>query len=328
MEQTKVENTFQWIDNISELIQKQMNLTYIDSLVMALDFLFTKETNDEMNDLLKQKLEKEIKKIDLNTIEKEELRKSLQLAILKGMKGFTQQQHLITPDTVAIFIGYLVRKLIGMKEQIRIFDPASGAGNLLTAVTNQLEQEVKSYGSEVDSTLIQLALLSANLQKTEIEYFHQDSLRPFLLEPVDLVISDLPVGYYPDDVQAGSFELRADEGHSFSHHLFIEQSLNYVKKGGYLIFVIPNFLFDSDQADKLNTFIHKHAHIVGMLQLPFSIFKSETNAKSILILQKKGPETKAPKQTLLAELPSFKNAKAMNNMVEQVNQWFRNEGFE
>ncbi|WP_226036417.1 class I SAM-dependent methyltransferase [Aquibacillus saliphilus] len=328
MEQTKVENMYAWIDETTELVQKQTNQTYIDSLTVALEFLFQKETNEEMTELAKQQLKNRLESINLNAIEKEEIRKALQLAILKGMKGFTQQHHLITPDTVAIFIGYLVQKLTGNKKNLRLFDPACGTANLLTAVTNQLNQVGQSYGSEVDPTLIKLALLSANLQKTEVEFFHQDSLSPFLLEPVDIVVSDLPVGYYPDDVQARQYELKAEQGHSYSHHLFIEQSLNYIKPGGYLLFVVPNFLFEGDQADKLNAFLHKNAHIVGLLQLPLSIFKSESNAKSILLLQKKGPETKAPKQTLLAQLPSFKDASAMNNIVEKINQWYKNEGFE
>lgn len=328
LEQTKVESTFQLLDEMNELIQKQMDLTYIDSLTVALEYLFTNEQPEDMHDLLKQQLENKIKSIAIDQLENEEIRKVIQLCILKGMKNATQQQHLITPDTVAMFVGYLVQKFIGKKEKISIFDPACGTANLLTAVMNQLKIDIKSFGSEVDPTLIQLALMSANLQQTEVEFFHQDSLRPFLLEPVDMVISDLPVGYYPDDVQAAQFELKADQGHSYSHHLFIEQSLKYVHDGGYLIFIIPNFLFESDQADKLNAFLHKHAHIVGLLQLPLTMFKSENNAKSILVLQKKGKDTKAPKQTLLVDLPSFKNVRATNDILSQINEWFKTENLE
>src|SRR5699024_10501452 len=107
-----------------------------------------------------------------------------------------------------------------------------------------------------------LSVMNANLQEKKVEFFHQDSLRSFLLDPVDLVVADLPVGYYPDDVQASNFELKSDVGHSYSHHLFIEQSLTYTQDGGYLIFLVPEFIFNSDESDKLHTFIHKFAHIV------------------------------------------------------------------
>ena len=46
--------------------------------------------------------------------------------------------------------------------------------------------------------------------KKEIEFFHQDSLAPFLMDPVDLIVSDLPVGYYPDDIRANDYELRRE----------------------------------------------------------------------------------------------------------------------
>src|SRR5690625_5944464 len=99
-------------------------------------------------------------------------------------------------------MGYLAGKLTHDHDHLRVFDPVSGSGNLLTTVLGQLSQSTDAYGSEIDPTLIKLGLLNANLQKMNIEFFHQDSLRPFLLDPVDLVVSDLPVGYYPDDIRA------------------------------------------------------------------------------------------------------------------------------
>ncbi|MBM7572861.1 class I SAM-dependent methyltransferase [Aquibacillus albus] len=327
MEQTNVEKLFSSLDEVSELIQQQLDHPYIEGLAYGLELLFTQEPTENINDSLKAQLISKVKEIDLKGYEKEEIRKAIQLAILKGMQGATQQQHLVTPDTVAMFIGYLVQKLTEKNEIIRLFDPACGSANLLTAVINQLHQKTQAYGSEVDPTLIQLALMNANLQETEVEFFHQDSLQPFLLEPVDCVISDLPVGYYPNDFQASKYELKSNEGHSYAHHLFIEQSLNYVKDGGFLIFVIPNNLFVSDQADKLQSYLHNHAHVIGLLQLPLSMFKSENNAKSIFILQKKGQTTTAPKQALLAQLPSFKNVKAMNDILEKINLWFKNERY-
>ncbi|WP_407268884.1 class I SAM-dependent methyltransferase [Radiobacillus sp. PE A8.2] len=326
MEQTKVEQLFRWIDETTENVEQHMDIPYVDSLTLALEYLFSGEETEEMNDLTKHELQKSVKNIDIEQFKKEEIRKAIQLAALKGMKGATQQQHLMTPDTVAMFIGYLANKFTRAKEKLHLFDPACGTGNLITAVGNQLDNIEKAFGSEVDPSLIKLSYISANLQQQEIEFFHQDSLRPFLLEPVDLIVSDLPVGYYPDDLQANKYELKADQGHSYAHHLFIEQSVNYMKDGGYLLFVVPNFLFDSDQSDKLHVYLQKHTHIVGLLQLPASLFKSENNAKSILVLQKKGEGTKAPKQALMAQLPSFKNPAAMDQILGQMHAWFKQEG--
>ncbi|TQS76280.1 class I SAM-dependent methyltransferase [Ornithinibacillus gellani] len=322
MEKMKVDVLFTWLDETTQLIQQHMEETYLDSLSITLETLFFQQAAEDMDDILTHKLESALKNIQLDTYEKFEIRKAIQLAILKGMKDSTQQQHLMTPETIAMLIGYLTNKLTAKMDSIRLFDPASGTGNLLTIVMEQLEQPVQAFGSEVDPTLIQLAVWNANLQKTSIEFFHQDSLRPFLLDPVDVVVADLPVGYYPDDVRASDFELKADEGHSYAHHLFIEQSMNYTKDGGYLLFIAPNFLFDDDQSAKLHKYIQKHAYISGVLQLPETAFKAKENAKCIVILQKKGEQVQAPKQPLLVQLPSLSNAHAMEDILSKMNDWF------
>ncbi|MFQ3542495.1 class I SAM-dependent methyltransferase [Halobacillus rhizosphaerae] len=322
MKQAQVEKLYEWIDQVSTSISESMNITYLEGVAEGLDVLFNGKPFADMEKDLQSTLNNELTRIKTDEFEKEEVRKSIQLAILKGMKGATQQQHLITPDSVAMFMGYLTSKLFEGKEELRLFDPACGTGNLLTSVMNQLDMKLSAYGSEVDQTLLQLALANANLQKNQIEFFHQDSLRPFLLEPVDFVLGDLPVGYYPDDIQAANYKLKAEEGHSYAHHLFIEQGLKYVQDGGYLMFMVPNFLFDGEQSKALQAFLREHAHIVGMLQLSDSLFKNEKHGKSILILQKKGKNAKPPKQALLVKLPSFKDPNAMSDIIAQMNQWF------
>ena len=249
-------------------------------------------------------------------------RKAIQLTVLKGTKNVTQQHHLMTPEAISLFIGYLAEKLTKDRKEVRVFDPVCGTSNLLLIVMEHLKKDVKAYASEIDPTLLKISLLNANLQKKRVEYFHQDSLRPLLLDPVDLVVADLPVGYYPDDENASQFELRAEEGHSYSHHLFIEQSLKYTKEGGYLLFIIPEFLFESDQSEQLRAFIQKYAHIVGLIQLPETAFTSKENRKSIFILQKKSEETKEIKQPLLVILPSLNDTRAMEDILVKINKWF------
>ncbi|WP_099158777.1 class I SAM-dependent methyltransferase [Virgibacillus ndiopensis] len=323
MENSNVEKLYKWLDQTTESIQQHDNEPYLDSLATALECLFYHDVSEDIDDILSQKIQNALKEVELSLYQTVDIRKAIQLAILKGMKDSTQQQHLMTPETVALLVSYLAEKLTKGKEKVRIFDPASGTANLLTSVVNHLKQPTEAFGSEIDPTLIRLSLLNANLQKVNVDFFHQDSLRPFLMDPVDLLVADLPVGYYPDDIRANEYELKADSGHSYSHHLFIEQSLKYTEDGGYLIFVIPEFLFDSDQSDKLHEFLQENAHIIGVLRLPESAFKSKKNIKSILVLQKKGEQTATPKQPLLVNLPSFKNAKAMDDILNQMNEWFR-----
>jgi len=317
-----IEQHFNQLDGLVEELSNTTNNNYLDSLITVLDMLLS-----DQEQLNRHEFVTKVKQLHIDRLEKDQVRKVIEFAILKGLRGAVQNQHLITPDTIASYIAYLIEKIFPGDEEIRLFDIVSGSGNLITAVMNQLKRPVKSYGSEVDPSLIELSVLSANLQQNAVEFFHQDSLQPFLLDPVDLVIADLPVGYYPDDERAKSFKVHVTNEHTYAHHLLIEQSLNYTKEAGFLIFVIPNSLFNSDQATKLHELIRESAHVVGLLQLPSSIFKSEQNEKSLFILQKKSEQTKAPKEALLAKLPSFKDLQATENIVAKMNHWFEQAGY-
>lgn len=323
MGKTNIENLFEWLDKVTVIIQQHEDVPYLDGLAITLETLFHEEPLENVDEMLAHKLRVELESIDMSIFTIEQIRKSIQLAILKGMQRTTQQQHLMTPESISLLVGYLAEKLTQGKESLRIFDPVSGTASLLTTVLSQLKQPKETYASEIDPTLIRIGLNNANLQKMTIEFFHQDSLRPFLLDPVDLVVSDLPVGYYPDDVQASNYELKAAEGHSYSHHLLIEQSLHYTKPGGYLILLVPEFLFDSDQSKQLHTYLQDQAHIIGVLRLPESAFSAKRNVKSILVLQKQGQDTEALKQPLLVDLPSLSNTKAMEDILGQINSWFK-----
>ncbi|MBM7543036.1 class I SAM-dependent methyltransferase [Amphibacillus cookii] len=322
-----VEAYFQQIDNLIEEHVNANDLTYMDGLLDLLNIFLMDEEEEQDLPEADMVFIKKVQAIGFERLEREQIRKTIELTTLKSMKGAMQIQHLITPDTIASYMNYLIEKLYPRAEELTIFDPVVGSANLLNALMNQNPKLVKAFGSEIDPTFIQLASLSANLQENEVEFFHQDTIQPLLLDPVDLVVADLPVGYYPDDDRARAFKVFMPDEHTYAHHLLIEQSLNYTKAGGYLIFVIPNTLFNSDQATQLHRFIQESAHVIALLQLPNHIFRAEEQAKSIFILQKKSEQTQSPKEVLMAQLPSFKDAKATENIVLKMNQWFNKEGY-
>lgn len=315
---------FEWIDDTTTKVMQLVEEPYLDSLGITLEALFHGNVQTENEALIKQ-IDTSFVQYQWHDTDSKTMAKAIQFALLKGMKESTQVQHSMTPEAIALFIGYLAEKFIGNEEIVRIFDPASGTGNLLFLVMDQLESELHAFASEIDPTLLKLALQNANLQEKQVEFFHQDSLQPLLLDPVDLVISDLPVGYYPNDVRASEFAIHADVGHTYAHHLFIEQSMTYLKNDGIGIFLIPETLFESEQADKLHAYIQQHAQIVGLLQLPETTFAHATHRKSILILRKKSDQTPVLKQPLLVLLPSFNDIAKMEDIVVKINQWFETE---
>lgn len=322
MEDSHVVQLFHPLDEVINHIIQENGALYLDCLADILQYIHLGEiesikVDDSLLDLRTHFLDEKYSK--------QEVHRAIQLALIKGMKDETQSNHRMTPESIALFFSYLIQKLVGEKEALTIFNPASGTGNLLHTVIGQLPMQTTAFASEIDEILIRISVMTANILKQNIEYFHQDSLRPLLLDPVDVTIADLPVGYYPDEARAADFQLRAEEGMSYAHHLFIEQGLTYTKPGGYLLFLIPEALFTSEQAAQLQQYIHEQAHIIGLFQLADSTFKGKEHKKSIFVLRKKGAGTKNVKQPLLVMLPPLKETNAMENILVQINEWFENE---
>lgn len=326
MESTNVTLLFDYLDKTSELLQQELELTYLDALAEAGDNLFEESILQEVTPQVEDKLINILNEVKQLEWTKEDVRKAFQLAGIKGMRGAVQSNHSMTPDAVSLYISYLVNKLVDRDKTSKpiLLDLAVGSGNLLFTINNHGTKAFEAYGFEVDETLLRNAFSSANLQKHEISLYHQDSLQ--IVPPTaDIVVSDLPIGYYPKDDVAENFELRALEGHSYIHHLMIEQAIRSLHPGGFAVLLIPNFLFESDQAELLNKYLKQEAVILGLLQLPSSMFSNKQQQKSILLLQKKAENIQIPRQALLAELPQFSNAEAMQDMMGRINNWFKEQ---
>ncbi|PRO64248.1 class I SAM-dependent methyltransferase [Alkalicoccus urumqiensis] len=321
---TKTEMYYDVLDQGAALIQKKEEKLYLEALAEAGEAVFQgrapgnleKEEEKQWNRLLNELPE---------ASEKEEIRRAVQLAVLKGMKEAVQPHHALTPDAVAVFAGFLMNELTQKEtdDPLLLWDPAAGAGNLMTACANQMTKDVHFIGAEPDETLMKLAFMNANLQGHHMDLFHQDSVSQPAVDHVHGVVSDLPLGYYPDDETASGFATAADEGHTYVHHLLMEKAVRHVREGGFLVFLVPNSLFQSEQAPKLHPVIKEQASVYALLQLPSTMFKTQDAGKSMLILRKTKAGIVPPKQALLAELPSFTRQEALADMTRQISDWIR-----
>lgn len=324
MQQVPVEVIFKALDETAILLQNELDCTYLEAIAETGENIFQETVlqEDEISEVAKKKLDKQYHELSKQPFSKEDWRKAFQLACLKGMRENVQPNHQMTPDSIGYFLGYLINKLMNGVDSFTLLDPAIGTGNLVTTVLNQLSNKtVQALGSDIDDILIRLAYVGANLQEHSITLYNQDSLENLLVDPVDVTLCDLPVGYYPNDIRANDYQLKADDGHSYAHHLFMEQSNRHTKPGGYLFFIVPNGLFESPQAPKLHDFIKEHLLIQMFIQLPETMFKNKNAAKSILVLQKKDENVKAPKEVLLANMPSLSNKNAMQSILAKIDKW-------
>ncbi|WP_034550667.1 class I SAM-dependent methyltransferase [Carnobacterium funditum] len=330
MSQKEIERLFSGLDTSVQLLQKELGVSYLEGLSETgeniIDGKKATQENKYPSDQTVKMLTELYQELPLDNMEPEEIRKSFQLALLKGAKSDqVQANHQMTPDAIGFILSYLIEKVIDIDiKKIRLLDPAVGTGNLLSTIYNGLtlkEIEVEAEGIDNDDLLLSLALINTELQGQRVKLTHQDALTDLLIDPVDIVVSDLPVGFYPIDKNAKRFKASAPEGHSYAHHLFIEQSIYYLKNNGYGVFLVPTQLFETKESAALTKIIQSEAYLQGMLHLPKELFKSEKSRKSILLIQKKGDKAKQVKQVLLAQIPDFKNQTSMHHFMQEVENW-------
>ena len=321
------------VDQSIALLQSGSEFSYLESLLETgenlLDHGQVLVRDGYPTESIKKDLEELYAKINLEDFEAEEIRQAFQLALIKGMReDYVQVNHQMTPDSIASFIAYLIEVLTDPGVDLSLGDLSIGTGNLIWTIHHFLNKDGRKIhvtGVDNDELLISLASMLSALQDIQAQLVHGDSLQNLLIDPVDVMVSDLPVGYYPLDQQAQKFETANREGHSYSHHLLIEQAFHYLKDGGFAYLIVPYNLFESQAGKDLLQFIQKHGYLQGMIHLNKAMFQNEVARKSIVILQKQSENSKQAEEVLLATAPEFNQAEAMKDFLADIHLWYQEE---
>ncbi|USS86783.1 class I SAM-dependent methyltransferase [Fructilactobacillus cliffordii] len=330
MTEEQTTQLFQVFDQSAQILQQALGASYLDAFIETADNMIddnqVRVENGVPNEQQVQAITKLYQQVNYQELDATTIRKAIQMVMIKAIKvDQIQAIHQITPDTIAYTMGYLVIRLVKEQSTVKILDPAVGSANLLTAVMNQLQQEahekVSGIGIDNDDSLISVASISAQMQKLDLELVHQDALDELPTTPVDLVVSDLPVGYYPVDERAQNFATRSDEGHSYVHNLLIEQAVNYLVPGGFGVFLVPSGLFQSPETKGLLRWMQDHVYLQGILNLPGELFQNEAAQKAIMIVQKHGNGSQQAGQVMLGEFPSFKDPEAFQKFLAEIVEW-------
>lgn len=335
LSENESEALFKVMDQSIEILQDELSTSYIDALIETGDNLIEKNVQVEdgkPSTTAVTKLTTLYQSIDLSQLDASTIRRAIQYSMLKvTQKDTIQPNHQLTPDTIGMIIGYLVTSLLPQSSELEVLDLAVGTGNLMTTVINELIgnsiPKVKGIGVDNDDTLLAIAQISANLQGLNLALYHQDSLGKLAFGKSDVAISDLPVGYYPLDENAKKYTTSANDGHSYVHHLLIEQSMSHVKDGGFGIFLVPTNLFQSGQAKQLLKWMQGSAYLQGFLNLPKALFLNDSAQKSILILQNHGDGALQANKVMLGEFPSFKNQAQFKKFMGEILEWEQQDLF-
>ncbi|WP_145517857.1 class I SAM-dependent methyltransferase [Staphylococcus warneri] len=304
-ENTIMERLFHHLDEKAKTLNQENGQSFIENLGLAMEDIYTNQ-----REMLEQA-----------TLQ--DRRKAFQFAYLSLMQEENiQANHQITPDSIGLILGFLVQRFTQDKEELHVVDIASGAGHLSAAVKEVLtETTIMHHLIEVDPVLYRVSVHLANYLEIPFDVYPQDAIMPLPLEESDIVIGDLPIGYYPVDERSKEMKLGFEEGHSYSHYLLIEQAVNALKGAGYAFLVVPSELFSGEHVKQLEKFITTETEMQAFLNLPPTLFKNEKARKSILILQKKKAEVTKPVEVFLANIPDFKNPQQFQGFITELNQW-------
>lgn len=306
-EQTIMEKLFKTLDEKAKALNEQNGQSFIENLGLAMEDVYSNK-----RELLEQ-----------TTLQ--DRRKAFQFAYLSLMQEETiQANHQITPDSIGLILGFLVQKFTENNEELHVVDIASGAGHLSASVNEVLKDTtIMHHLIEVDPVLSRVSVHLANFLEIPFDVYPQDAIMPLPLEEADIVIGDLPIGYYPLDERSHEMQLGFKEGHSYSHYLLIEQAITALKQSGFAFLVVPSNIFEDDNVKQLENFIATETEMQAFLNLPKTLFKNENARKSILILQKKKSNETKPVEVLLTNIPDFKNPNQFQGFIGELNTWMK-----
>ncbi|UXV30631.1 class I SAM-dependent methyltransferase [Mammaliicoccus sciuri] len=306
-EKNMMEVLFEKLDVKSKDLHDENGQSYIENLGLAMEDIYTKQ-----RDLLEQ-----------STLQ--ERRKAFQFAYLSLLKEeVIQPNHQMTPDSIGFILSYLVNLFNKNKKELNIVDIASGTGHLSATINEQNQDKTLMHHLiEVDPVLQRVSIHLANFLEIPFDVYPQDAIMPLPLEEADVIVGDLPVGYYPVDKRSKEMKLGFEEGHSYSHYLLFEQAVTATRPGGYVFLIVPTNIFEGEEVKQLQKYIATETEMQAFLNFPNSLFKTEQSRKSLLILQKKDPGNTKSVEVLLANIPDFKAQSQLQTFLSEVDEWMK-----
>lgn len=307
----KIEKAYGYLLENTQTIQNDLQTNFYDALVEQNAIYLDGQTELTLVKGNNQRLK------DLN-LNKEEWRRSFQYLLMKAAQTEPlQANHQFTPDGIGFLLVFLVDQLAS-SDKVDVLEMGSGTGNLAQTLMNNCQRSLDYLGLEIDDLLIDLAASMAEVMKADVNFAQGDAVRPQVLKESDVIISDLPVGYYPDDAIASRYQVASPQGHTYAHHLLIEQSLKYLKPGGVAIFLAPNDLLTSEQSPLLKKWMQDHAQVLAMVTLPENLFRSANLAKTIFVLRKQEEAVILP---FVYPLTDLQNQEDVMKFRESFQNW-------
>lgn len=298
---SQIEKLFNKIDSDVEKLKKENNKSYFENLAAYLDF-----PEDE----------KYFEILDNYT--KDEIIKTYQFLVLKSFKELQNINYNVTPEIIAQYLTSFIEIVFEKEASLNILDLASGSGNIFLKIKSELKKNMTLTSVDIDATYVRLQKNIYNLIELESNILNQDALKPINIPFQDIVVSDVPNGYYGDEDNSLNYKLCSDEGLSLNALLFLEQAVNLLKPNGVALLVLPKQIMEL--TGKLKNVLEKDLNLNAFILLPEELFKNKDQQKVIVLATRK-EQTILPKKVFLAELPSYQNKGGYLSFLKTFRNW-------
>ncbi|MCK7486851.1 MAG: hypothetical protein MZU97_16130 [Bacillus subtilis] len=255
--QAHIESLFSYLDSTSKRLEHELEFTYLDGYLGAVENLLAGEVTQDGNAAFHTEMTAWLDQVKAIHFHPEEIRRAVQLALLKGFKENGISNAEITPDTIGIFIAYLLERCTS-SESLIVFDPIAGTGNLLVTIRNHLKKAATLFGVEHDEQRYPLLQATFDLLELADHAYFQDTFTFQGLEADAMVMDFSPAD--PADAEYLPYQVL------FHHH----QNL---REGGLCFAVIYDDFFDQVESSAFRRLIESMYQVVGLFQLPDSLFR-------------------------------------------------------
>ena len=311
MDFEKIEQAYTYLLENVQIIQNDLATSFYDALIEQNGIYLDGQTNLEQ-------VKKNNHALTRLALRKEEWLRTYQFLLMKAAQTEPlQANHQFTPDAIGHLMIFIIEQLCPT-EDLSLLELGSGMGILGAIFLTSMNKKVDYLGIELDDLLIDLAASMAEVMDLQMGFVQGDAVRPQVLKESDIIVSDLPVGYYPDDQTASRYQVAAKDEHTYAHHLLMEQSLKYLKTGGYAIFLAPTDLLTSPQSELLKSWLTEKAQLVAIIALPDDLFAQGAQSKTIFVLQKKTGEAIEP---FVYPLTSLRAPEILMEFKENFQNW-------
>lgn len=322
-----IEKAVKQLQAAQNKLVETLDMAAIEALVIVFELMLgqdddewaTLSATDQANILA------DIQAADFDGMNPELKRQVLQLLLVATMReDGLQANYQVTPDAIGMWVGFVVEQFVTAGEPVKVTDLTVGSGNLLATVAQVLGQqknEMTASGVENDDTMLTIASGMAALLGLDWQLTLADAVADQPAVNQDVVIADLPVGYYPSAVPT-DFTTQADDGLTYVHHLLIEQAIKALRPGGLAALIVPANLFESEQAANILKYLQgSDVFFQALLQFPEKLFTNEKAAKAILVLQRAGGDAVQATPVMLARTPELTNVAENKNFVSEITAW-------